>query len=238
MLKTNKSSIALALCTSALLTACGGGSGGGATAATPTGPVTSTLSFPLQTAYKTLIANGLTKAFVVSGTCSGTGSRTVAPATTAATFEGVAGFSAVETLTASISNCTPASLAQSGTAYYDSNYVPHGFNIVGGGYGVYLTPPVIPASVTVGGTGLYGTETFYTDSTKLTGNGRMDASYVIEADTANTAIVNLINQEYNAAGALTGTEQDRYRIATTGALVPVSADLQYATGMHLVLTYQ
>lgn len=228
---------ALALFTSALLIGCSGGGGGGAAA--PAGPVTSTLSFPLQSAYKTLLANGLTKTFTVSGTCSGTGSKTSAPATTAATFEGVAGFSAVQSFTLSYTNCTPASSATTFTSYYDSNYVPLGFNSVGVNYGVWLTPPTIPPSVAVGGTAIVGTETLYTDSTKATGNGRIDQSYVIEADTSTTAIANLIAKIYNAAGTLTATEQDRFRIAATGALTPVSVDIQYANGSttHLVWTY-
>lgn len=197
-------------------------------------------SFPLQSAYKAILANGIARSFTISGTCSGTGSKTSAPATTAATFEGVAGFSAVGTLTMSLSApCTPSSIAQTFTGYFDNNYVPLGMNSVGVNYGVYLTPPTIPTSVTVGGTGIVGTETLYTDSTKATGNGRIDQSYVIEADTSTTAIVNMIGKIYNAAGTLTATEQDRFRIAATGALTPVSVDIQYANGstVHLLLTY-
>ena len=219
---------------------CGGGGGG---AAAPSGPVTSTLSFPLQSGYKTTVANGLSKSFTISGTCSGTGNRAQAPATTAATFEGVAGFSAASSITMSLTNCTPASIAQSSTSYWDSNYVPHGFNTgassVKANYGVYLTPPSIPTSVTVGGTGVIGTETLYTDSTKATGYGTSAISYIIEADTSTTAIVNLISNTYNTGNTLLWTEQARYRITSTGALTPVSADIQYANGSttHLVLTY-
>ena len=234
--------ITLTLIASALLTACGGGSGGSGVTA-PSGPIASTLPFPAQTAYKTLVANGYTKTGTVSGTCSGTGSDTAAPATTAATFEGVAGFSAVNTITMSLTNCTPASTAQSSTAYYDSSYVPLGFNTgtssTAANYGVYLTPPSIPTSVIVGGTGIIGTETLYTDSTKATGYGTSAVSYVIEPDTATTAIVNVILKTYNTGNTLLSTEQDRYRIASTGALTPISADLQYVNGSttHLVLTF-
>ncbi len=64
-------------------------------------------------------------------------------------------------------------------------------------------------------------------------------SYVVEADTATTAIINLVTTVYSATGTLTGTEQDRYRITSTGALTPVTTDIQYAGAslMHLVLTY-
>ncbi|MDD4958982.1 MAG: hypothetical protein PHS51_06505, partial [Gallionella sp.] len=53
------------------LASCGGGGGGGA--AIPTGPVTSTLSFPFKSADQALALSGFTKTFVVSGTCAGTG---------------------------------------------------------------------------------------------------------------------------------------------------------------------
>ena len=219
------------------LSGCGGGGGGSS------GPVTSTQSFPLQSANKSTEANGWSKSFTVSGTCSGTGNYAKAPANTPATFEGIAGFSAAVTITMSFTNCTPASIAQSETAYYDSNYVPLGYNTgtssADANYGVFLTPPSIPVSVTVGGTGIIGTETLYTDSTKTTPYGTSNISYVVEADTSTTAIVNLINNTYNTSNTLLATEQDRYRIASTGALIPVSADIQYANGSttHLILTY-
>ena len=230
-----KTILAVAIST-AFLAACGGGGGGGTAAA----PVASTLSFPLQTGYRTLIANGLTKSFTVSGTCTGSGTKSSSPANTAATFEGVAGLSATSTLTMSLAGtgCTP-SVAQSSTGYFDTNYIPLGFNSVGVNYGVYLTGITIPASVTVGGTAILGTETLYTNSTKTTGNGRIDSIYVVEADTASTAIVNLIAKIYDASGTLTATEQDRYRMTSTGTLTPISIDIQYAntSTAHLVFTF-
>lgn len=64
-------------------------------------------------------------------------------------------------------------------------------------------------------------------------------SYVVETDTATSAIVNLIAKNYNAAGTLTATEQTRYRIASTGALTPTSTDIQAANGStnRFVFTY-
>lgn len=231
----------LLLLTGVILTGCGGGSGGGAAA--PVGPVASTLTFPLLQGYKAIVASGLTKTFTVSGSCTGNGNRTSAPAATPAAFEAnPAALSSAVTLTATLANppgiagCPPT-LAQTSTSYFDSNYIPLGFNSPGVNYGVYATAPTIPAAAVVGGTGVIGTETLYTDITKVTGNGRIDVSYVVEADTATTAIVNLIAKIYTAAGTLSATEQDRYRIAATGALVPVSADILYSTGTHLVFTY-
>lgn len=202
-------------------------------------PVVSTLSFPLQSAYKALVANGVTKSFVVSGSCSGVGTMISTPATTAATFEGVAALSATGIFTATLTNCTPALTASTITDYYDSNYTPRGFYSVGVNYGVYLTPPTIPTSVTVGRSGAIGTATLYSDTTKIVGNGTQVMSYAVEADTTSSAVVNLISKTYNASGTLIVTEQDRYRIATTGALTPVSSDIQYANGSttHWIYTY-
>lgn len=213
-----------------ILAGCGGGGGGSS------GPVTSTLSFPLLSGFQTLVATGYSKSFTISGTCGGSGSLAKSPANTSTTFESQSALSATATLTASLTGCTPNSLASTATEYYDSsNYYPLGFNSPGVNYGVYLTPPTIPSSVTVGSTGILGTETLYTDSNKTTANGREDGSYIIEADTASTAIVNLIEKDYDSSNALLFTEQDRFRMTSTGSLSPISVDIQYTSGTHLVL---
>ncbi|MFZ5524253.1 MAG: hypothetical protein ACOY9D_09270 [Pseudomonadota bacterium] len=180
------SGIALAwLIATLLLAACGGGGGGSS------GPVASTLSFPLLSGYKTFTATGEARNFIVSGDCSGSGSTTTAPATTPATFESVTGFSAATTLIWSLTNCIPASYADTTIEYYDSNYLPLGYDDTAGGgdYAVYLVPVAIPSSVKVGDTGIIGTQTKYTSSLKTTLSGTVDFSYAIQADTADTAIV-------------------------------------------------
>lgn len=219
-----------------LVAGCGGGGGSSTPVVASTPAVT---SFPLQSAFKSLYANGMAKGFTISGTCSGSGNRSISTAATTATFEGIAALAATQTMTGSYANCLPATFAQSSTAYFDSNYVPLGSNTVGVNYAVYLNPPTMPTSVAVGGTGTIGTQTLYTDSTKATGNGRADLSYVIEADTSTTAIVNVVAKLYNASSTLIATEQDRWRIAATGAVVPVSVDIQYSSisTNHIVWTY-
>ena len=157
-----------------------------------TSPVASVTSFSLQASYKSFAASGYTKTFTISGSCSGSGNLSDSAANTAATFEGVNGFSSTSTMTGTYTNCTPASFAQSSTSYYDTNYVPLGNNTVGVSYGVYLTPPVIPATVKVGDTGTIGTRTKYKNNTKTTPDGTSVTTYVVESDTANTAIMNLI----------------------------------------------
>jgi hypothetical protein len=217
------------------LAACGGGGGSSGGSA---GSATSTLSFPIKATFATTTANGWSKNFTISGYCNGSGSRTTSAASTIATFEGASVLSSTVTITGNYTNCTPASFAQSSTAYFDNSYMPLGFNSVGVNYGVYGALNV-PATGKVGDTGIIGTENLYTNSTKLVANGRVDVSYVIEAETSSTAILNFIVNGYNAAGTLTFTEQDRYRIGTSGALTPLTMDIQYAspTNQHYLWTY-
>ncbi|MFM6990817.1 MAG: hypothetical protein ACKOWD_05870 [Rhodoferax sp.] len=217
-----------------VLTACGGGGGGG----TPP-PVSSTLSFPMLSGYRALVANGASHNFTISGTCTGSGNHTVGAANIPTTFEGSYALSGASTWTMNLTACSVSSLASTATTYYDSNYQPRGFYSVGNNYGVYLTAPTIPATVMVGNTGTIGTEALYTNSSKTVGNGTNVLSYVVEPDTANTAIINLISRAYNAGGTLIATEQDRYRIDAAGNLTPVSADIQYSytSTTHLVLTF-
>jgi hypothetical protein len=229
--------------TASLLTGCGGG--GGTPAAT--GPVVSTLTFPLRAASNAITANGESVTLTAIGTsatqitdglCSGTLTGTSGPANSATTFEGLPALSSVVVSTLSFSNCTPASTSTTYTDYYDSNYLPLGTNVSGGSYTVWLTPPTIPASATVGATAIIGTETYYTNSTKSILDGRRDVSMVVEADTANTAVVNAISKRYNQSNQLLYTSQTRRRIDTLGATTYVSSDIQYATTSTLHLVFR
>lgn len=211
---------------SAALTACGGGGGGGGGG----GTVSSTNTFNLQSGYVALASTGWSKTFTITGTCSGTIAITQGAATTATNFESAAALSGNSVVTTTFSNCNPPSSASTSTRYYDSNYIPKGYSIQGGNYAVYASAPTLPTSVRVGDVGVIGTLNLYTNNTKSTSAGREDSSYVIEADTATTAIVNVISKYYNAAGTLTLTEQDRYRMAADGSLTAISLDLQYANG--------
>ena len=223
----NKLKLIIAASFITVLAACGGGGGSSSTATT--GTVASTLSFNVSSAFTSFVAAGAVKTFTVSGTCAGTSVLTIGSATTATVFEGVTGFSGVNVVNSNYTNCTPATSVSTTTRYYDSNYVPTGSSTTGQ-YGVFLVAPSLPTSVKVGDAGVIGTQTYYTSNTKATGDGREDNSYVIEADTATTAIFNLISKYYNAAGTLTLTEQDRYRISADNKLTFVSFNLQFANG--------
>ena len=235
-----------ALLVSTLLAGCGGGGGGGSSAP---GPVTSTLSFPLQSAHNAFVAGGVTRSFTVSitavsgastVTCSGTGTLAASPATTAATFEGKPALSALSTVTITTSaspGCNAATITTTLTDYYDSNFVALGHNTVGGDYGVFLTAPSLPTSAKVGDAGILGTETLYTNSTKTTSVGTSAVTFALEADTANTAIVNVKSTDSDATGKVILTTQSRYRIADVGAVTPISVDAQFTNGDRLTIQY-
>jgi hypothetical protein len=222
-----------AFAASLILVACGGG-GGGTTATT--GPVASTNTFNLQSGYISLVSAGFTKTFSISGTCAGSLILTRGAATTSTTFEGAPAISGTSASTLAFTNCTPSSVAATSIQYYDSGYLPKGYLVQGGNYAVYAAAPVISSAAKVGDVVVVGTINLYTDNTKTTSAGRSDVTYVVEPDTATTAIVNLIEKTYNSSNVLTYTEQDRYKVAANGALTPYSLDIQYANGSttHLV----
>lgn len=214
------------------LLACGGG---GSTATT--GITASVLAFPLKSGANNLIVSGYSKAFTVSGTCTGSANISRSGATSGATFEGSSALSAVETITASYTGCSVSSAASSVTGYYDSNYVGLGYSS-STRYGVFRSPPVIPTTVTVGMTAIIGSENLYTNSSKATSAGRSDISFVIEPDSSTTAIVNVIGKDYDTSNALLSTVQSRFRIDASGLLTSVSVDVQYSTTSTTHLFYQ
>jgi hypothetical protein len=213
------------------LIACGGGN---SSSATPAASNVSTNTFPVGTGITALAAAGQLNNFNVSGTCNGTFSNISAPANTSTTFEGNPALSSVAVITISLSNCTGSSVATE-TSYYSTSYLPLGFSVLGGNFGDYAIPPVIPATVHVGDAGVVGTENLYTNSAKTTPVGRNDISYAIEPDTSTSAILNLISKNYNVASTLQNTVQDRYRMQANGSLTLISSDVLYSSGTHLIL---
>jgi hypothetical protein len=171
--------------------------------------------------------------YAVYGMCSGNSTNS-SQAPVPATFEGITGFSVISSETVTFTDCTPPSISATGTSYFDGNFVPVGSSINGGEYGVYLTPPVVPVSVQVGDTGTIGTKTAYSDNTKSNVVGHDDMTYVIEADTANTAMVDLITKSYDSNGVLLITTHNRFKILPAGYLIPYSVDIR-SSALHLVL---
>jgi hypothetical protein len=215
------------------LTACGGGGGGSGTPVS-TGPIASTNAFNLQSGFTALVSAGYSKTFTLTGSCAGSLSITEGPATTATTFEGNTAISSTRSTTMTLANCTPASASATSIQYYDSNYMPKGSQVQGGDYAVYTAPLTISTAAKVGDVVVVGTANLYTSSAKTTSTGRVDETYVMEADTATTAIINFIDKTYDSSNTLLSTEQDRYRVAANGSLTPLSVDVQLTSGLHIV----
>jgi len=91
----------------------------------------------------------------------------------------------------------------------------------------------MPTVVHVGDTGTIGSINLYTDSTKTIGLGHQSIGYAIVADTATTALVNLLYMQYDSNNALVATEVDTFRMDANGNWTPFGliADIGSA---HLV----
>ena len=223
----------IAAATAGMLPGCGGGGGdGGATAR-----VASTATFPLQAGYRALLAAGSSSRFTISGDCGGTATETTSRPS-AATFEGAPAQAVTATVTMSLTGCLPASSATSAVFYYATDFTPLGSEVSGGGeYVVYEPGLVVPATVKVGDTAVIGQATKYASRAKTTVAGTEVLSYVVAADTANTALVTLITRDSDASGRVTATAQTTYRISADGALTRLSMDVA-TPNIHVVLTAQ
>jgi hypothetical protein len=234
MIRSRLSTSAACIAQALLLAGCGGGGGGsgaGAAGGGGSGP-----AFALQSGFKAQIQNGYTINFDVTGTCHGTATQVRQPAA-AASFEGGDGFKSVATQSLELTDCTPASTSATGTEYFDSAYAWLG-SIIQGAYGVNQAPGALPASVQVGDIGSVAVEILYPDSTKTKPTGKTIRTYGIGADGASSAIVLIINGNYDDADKLVFTETDKYRMAADGSLTLLSVEVQYAgtNALHLLMT--
>lgn len=207
----------------ALLVGCG--AGGSANK----GATVSTESFPLKAGLSARAASGATETFTVSGTCTGSATFTRSAAS-ASTFEGKASLETIQSVAVEFSDCTPDSNTVSGSDHVDANQAPLGSSVPDLEYAALLNAATpLPASVKVGDSGDYATLATYADSSKTVVTGQRVLSFVVEAETANTAIVNLIVKGYDATAQLLFTQQSRHRIAADGSLSLMSIDVQFST---------
>jgi hypothetical protein len=223
-----------------LLTACGGGGGGGGG-----GSITSTSTFNLLAAYQNLQSQGYVKQWTISGTCSGTETDTYSATKSGAVYAGKGAYSKNFTITVSYTNCSPSSQAQSGVGYFDINFMPLGSYVNGVQYNNFTSTNLLPTSVKVGDSGQLGNYLVYPQPSQYSigASNTGNASWVIESDTATSAIVNLVIKRTDLSG-ITGSlvdnsyiEQDRYRINSDNTLTPVSTNISY-TGKVFNLTLQ
>ena len=205
-------------------------------------------SFPFQNAMKAFIINGYQRNFSISYTsstvlCSGSGTRTNAPANSLTTFkltptQSVPAVASAVAVTYTWTNCNPTYNTSSKTEYYDPTSYAELGSVTSKNYSVYKVLPVLPTSVQVGGAGIVGSSTDYTDSTQIVYDGRSDSSYVVTAGgSSTTATITLIYKNYDKTGALVSTSIDVWSITTAGVLTPISSAIQVPNGAKYNYTF-
>lgn len=210
----------LALILLFVLSACGGGG-----SPANTGPVASTETFQLRTAYVNYVTETRSLPFKVTGTTSGysvTGSGTATHgALTSGTFESKAAQQKTTTVTGSITaNGTTIPLSSSSTSYVDSNYTPLG--TVDTGYTVVNSDAFIPNTARVNDTGILYSTILYKSSTKAVKQGTGTVVYVLEPDTASTALLKIIGTVRSIDNTQTSVSTITFRITTAGAITRIS----------------
>ncbi len=197
---------------------CGGGGGGPAT------PVASTDTFPLAIIFANSLQSS-SSPFSISGSVNGvsvSGSGTVTRGSLrSGTFEGVTAQQRTVTATGSFSvNGISYSLNNSSVDWFDPNYLPLG-ETGGADYVVVTGVPVIPANVRVNDTGTLYTANRYSSSAKTLLRGTETVTYVVEADTASTALLTLITTEKDNFNSTISTYSSQVRITPTGGFARI-----------------
>ena len=192
------------------LFACGGGG---------TDSVSSNETFDLSAAYISLAKTGVTSNVSVTGSrgCSGDGTVTTSVASAGATFEGQQAFSSNTRVNATLRNCSLTSISLLSGEFYNADYVPIGATD-SGNYIVYNEKLSLPTEIRVNDSGVLGSGESYTNSTKSISIGRVETSYLVKSDTANTAIVSIATRFYNRNNGLDVVRTFEYVISTDSTL--------------------
>lgn len=222
----------------AFIAACGGG-GGDSGLPTPVPPVVSSETFQVKTAYINYFTDTSSHPFLVSGTAAGfkvTGSGTVTQSgVTNGTFEGAAVLQKTTLVTGSfVVNNTSYSLDASDTAYVDANYVAKGWS--GEEYVVVVSVAVVPDTAKVNDTGLWHTSNRFDTSAKTTFLGTSQVSFALEADTATTALLKIIQIDKDTVGDIEMTATATFRVTPAGGLTRLTENAIAGT-TNLTLTY-
>jgi hypothetical protein len=226
----------------AILTACGGGgsssssSGNISSNDNSNATVASSLTFDVKAALRALTISGQSIKFSIkaSNGCLGSGSFTSGAPNTSTTFEGQPALSSTSILITNYSNCNPATSTNTSTNYVNTNYVPLG--ALGDKYLVYTGTFNLPSASKVGEVGIFTDAQRYTDKTKATPDGTAQISYVVEADTANTALITVATKVLNVSKSVETTQLTKYRINSSNQLSLLSLTIQSSNGINTVFT--
>jgi hypothetical protein len=217
-----------------LLAGCGGGSGGG-------GVVASTADFPLGAISQSVISGTTSAAFTLSGSIDGlsvVGSGTMtAGAPIASPFEeDSSALAKTSTITGTLTRRGENSraIAEASVAYYSDSYRYLGEESLY--YIVARSPGQFPVSARVSDTGEFYRAEVYGDSTKSELLGTIVATWVLEPDTASTALWKLILVFRDTSGSISSTSVTTSRIRPEGTSRVVSIVVT-TSGQTLIYTF-
>jgi len=142
------------------------------------------------------------------------------------------------TLAASIAyNGQTAPYNTTALSYYDTNATFFGSDL-GSQYIVATTQIPLPSSVRVGDAGTAYVANRYTNSGKTTLSGTVVNSYAVQADTANTAQIQISSTFKDNLGAITETDTDTYRITSSGVLTLMNTTASsFLASTSIILNY-
>lgn len=231
----NKLKLLTATAVLTLLSACGGGGGG------VSGPVASTESFSVTKMWANMLTTPSINNITVQGTINSgdpvTGSGTTSYSNlSAGTFEGKPLQKQTQTSVVSlVSKGQTIPVNDKIDTWVDSNYTPNGES-GGDDYVVVTALGTLPSAARINDTGNLFTANRYASSTKAVLNGTRTATYLIEADTASTALVSLIIEEKNTSNVTTSKSTLQLRITPTGAFTRIK-ETYVSTTTSLTITY-
>ncbi len=217
-----------------VVSGCGGGGGGGSGG--NAGPVASRQSFNIKTAIASYTSTPHSYSFTGSGTLNGvpitvTGTEDLG-VLTAGVFEGQIALQQTQTTNLTITeNGNPTSLSSVVTLFYlPADYSPLG-STSPNRYEVNDPLVTYPTTAKVGDSGMVGSAKRYSDSTKGMPIRSATSSYRVEADTASSAIVNLVTvTTFIQPTSSPQTATVRYRLDSVGTFTLLSDSLVSAAG--------
>jgi len=222
-----------------LLTGCGGGGG----SSSSTAPATSTSTFPLATIWINYLVNSSSSSFTMSGNVNGTsvtGSGTVTNGQlTNATFEGRAALSKAMTVTGSIvANNQSIPLSSTSLRYVDTNYSLLGASSSTDYTVVTQYNNLISNSAKVNDTAILYTANMYSNANKTSLIGTFQESFVLEPETADTAILKLIDTQKNTQNSVTQVNTIAFRVTPTGGFTRLYENaIDYTSNTNLTINY-
>lgn len=210
------------LSTTALLLACGGGSGG-SSSGNASGPVKSTDTFQLKTAYNNYLLASDSQSYTATvagpGQYQETGSGTITRSTlTSSSWEGSFAYKKTMTNTGSSSG---GSVNYTEMDYVDSNYNPLG-STTPDEYIDVTSYNQIPVTAKVDYSAVWYVANRYKNSLKTTQYGNRTTTIALEPDSATTAILAITSVDKDVVGKTTVVQTARFRMTPAGVLTRLS----------------